>query len=670
MFVSELQRMSLALGSDRDASMDRIKRRMMVGWFEDRGRLLETSVAESMMWDQLSTRSITEKRDFVRQFLHMLLPTIYTTQSDVVESCAFAHVLHAFRNGVNMRIGFTGTLQHVVLPLGEDDRNQTLRNTASEVLGAQVHAVVSGPRTTVHQVRRDRLVQEIVAHMSAYKYDALIDAGGLLTTTSTPHLALMMCEHLGRTIVYVDDNQNKMQLAPGSLVPMPFIDDGTFQVDRHILLYPQRATVGVDIKFPPHESVTGLVTVHQNTRFDELVQAIFRLRHINLLHSVDFVTTNTYTGGHTRVDVLRSAWQNSMRYTALGTMRYLMQQDIEELVRDHLVLRNMSKVELDVFAYVRTYENVRMFPLLARWDNPWMVALKLSTDMPETCLEHIHAAWDSHTNNNDARDMSATVPYIIPEQRQLQKQTQRNIQTHRQTQRIMVKFNSCIGLDSPCRTLPIRLLQGTAPTRFMNIMHTWGIELRGVYILSYLPDNYMGAVPNQQMDTMRYTKHIESTLTKALENSGAWYYRSRGHLVVYGPNKPTDDLGAIADDGHPLVLLLSGRRMGLHERMVFVSFYYAHRWLSMSDIMWVLQCLYIARGGVMDTNNWVEILVSCTFASEHAWRVAAHRAPSTYFPSDERDDVVAMLSSVYYEKPMETAVDVVEKMASLRWSSC
>ncbi len=97
-----------------------------------------------------------------------------------------------------------------------------------------------------------------------------------------------------------------------------------------MLLYPQRATVGVDIKFPMHETVRGLVTVHHTTRFEDLVQAIFRLRYVNVMHHMDFVAIctceNAPGSGCTtrcmsalltsRVDVLRSAWPNSEYYRA------------------------------------------------------------------------------------------------------------------------------------------------------------------------------------------------------------------------------------------------------------------------------------------------------------------------------------------------------------------
>jgi hypothetical protein len=81
---------------------------------------------------------------------------------------------------------------------------------------------------------------------------------------------------------------------------MIYYDSGNIQkynnekINNLLIYYDHKHTVGIDFKQPA--KMRGIVSVSINNTLTQIAQAIFRLRNINLGHSVDFYVDNRIFG--------------------------------------------------------------------------------------------------------------------------------------------------------------------------------------------------------------------------------------------------------------------------------------------------------------------------------------------------------------------------------------
>jgi len=139
------------------------------------------------------------------------------------------------------------------------------------------------------------------------KYNALIDCAGLLLNTSVKELIKILytvakSEYPSKRFLYVY-NEEKW-IYNGDEEPMKY---NNTQLEGDIFIYyDHKNCVGIDFKQP--HFMKGLVTISKKNTLTEASQAIFRLRNINVGHSVDFYLTYKLTenssGIHSRLSQL------------------------------------------------------------------------------------------------------------------------------------------------------------------------------------------------------------------------------------------------------------------------------------------------------------------------------------------------------------------------------
>ena len=125
-------------------------------------------------------------------------------------------------------------------------------------------------------------------------YDALIDIVGLFKNEinyTIGNKIYLEFKNNGtqRDIIYIDENDNKLAiLSTGELKKYnqfyPYVNPFIYYSQSHI--------VGIDIKQDNYPNMKGLCLVDLKSLYTDVAQAIFRLRKINMGHSVDFVITS------------------------------------------------------------------------------------------------------------------------------------------------------------------------------------------------------------------------------------------------------------------------------------------------------------------------------------------------------------------------------------------
>jgi len=127
-------------------------------------------------------------------------------------------------------------------------------------------------------------------------YNTLIDCGGLILNTKTIDMVHLINNKINienntnTTILYVDNMGNKMvfnknQDESSNNIYTDMVYDNVF------IYYDNKNCIGTDFKQP--YIMRGLVTVNSNNSTTEIAQGIFRLRNINIGHTIDFYYINS-----------------------------------------------------------------------------------------------------------------------------------------------------------------------------------------------------------------------------------------------------------------------------------------------------------------------------------------------------------------------------------------
>lgn len=114
-------------------------------------------------------------------------------------------------------------------------------------------------------------------------YQALVDTCGILLNTSVEEVALkIQADAPEKTVLFVNNNDVRQAMLPGGVIKN--YKNETYQ--NVFMFYDHKHCVGTDFKQP--FKMRGLVTIGAKNNLTEIAQGIFRLRNINVGHSVDF----------------------------------------------------------------------------------------------------------------------------------------------------------------------------------------------------------------------------------------------------------------------------------------------------------------------------------------------------------------------------------------------
>jgi hypothetical protein len=91
-----------------------------------------------------------------------------------------------------------------------------------------------------------------------------------------------------RPIIYIDSNDNKMVIEND--IKMKFNENKNYI--NPFIYYSQTHIVGIDIPQENYPSMIGLCIIDDKTLYTTVAQAIFRLRKLNMGHTIDFYILN------------------------------------------------------------------------------------------------------------------------------------------------------------------------------------------------------------------------------------------------------------------------------------------------------------------------------------------------------------------------------------------
>ena len=188
-------------------------------------------------------------------------------------------------------------------------------------------------------------------------YGALIDATGAFKNDKNIEIAKMIYTAIIRPVIFLDEKNNK-------LVYMG--DNNVEKYDEYInyinpfLYYSQSHIVGVDIKQDNYPNIIGLCIIDLNMQYTVIAQAIFRLRKLNMGHTINFYINGTgkIGGGEELIKLLHENDDVSKK----NKKSYLLLQNIKTLIRRDLIdkgtLITVAHLENTQYYFNLNYDNM------------------------------------------------------------------------------------------------------------------------------------------------------------------------------------------------------------------------------------------------------------------------------------------------------------------------
>ena len=178
----------------------------------------------------------------------------------------------------------------------EYTEGQITNIVSDEAVGAAIEAAFYGrtvgrkPEIIIYKPSLEA-EQELISYVSTNisKYNSLIDCAGLILNHSPEEIIDTFSKATpDRTFIYIDNKDEKMVRINGATSKY---NDKI--INNVFIYYDHKHCVGADVKQP--NKMHGLVTLSDENTLTEASQAIFRLRNINVGHSIDFFCSQVTT---------------------------------------------------------------------------------------------------------------------------------------------------------------------------------------------------------------------------------------------------------------------------------------------------------------------------------------------------------------------------------------
>jgi hypothetical protein len=119
-------------------------------------------------------------------------------------------------------------------------------------------------------------------------YEALIDVAGYILSTTVFNMVQKIYKYfeskgINKKILYVDTDNKQKIYYNGNIT---FYKNEIFKQHEIFIYYNNKNTIGIDFKQPIE--MKGLVTIDVNNTLTNVAQGMFRLRKLNITHTIDF----------------------------------------------------------------------------------------------------------------------------------------------------------------------------------------------------------------------------------------------------------------------------------------------------------------------------------------------------------------------------------------------
>ncbi len=168
-----------------------------------------------------------------------------------------------------------------------------------------LYALVNGTTFTVNQIGNHLCldyIRKLNEKLNLKEYDAFIDQAGIFKNIINKEVAKCFQEffNFSRDIIFMSETDKKYVLSGTH-------DESNYYSGKKYLkpfiYYSQGHVIGVDIRQDYLPKMKGLVTINSKSIYTNVAQAVFRLRKLNLGHTVDILYVGNENEILTSVDI-------------------------------------------------------------------------------------------------------------------------------------------------------------------------------------------------------------------------------------------------------------------------------------------------------------------------------------------------------------------------------
>ena len=200
------------------------------------------------------------------------------------------------------KIGYSGTL-NIDLPMQQDNVDQFTKNDIVRDNDERKNVVYAINKSNtivfVNDVQKPKYqynkqiteLNEFFNETKLKSYDALIDEAGLFKNIKNIKIAEKLYNDTfkqSRPIIFLTESDDKMVLYNNSVTKY----DPYLNLINPFIYYSQSHIIGVDISQDNYPTLKGLCIIDSHSKYTTIAQAIFRLRKLNMGHTIDFYHIN------------------------------------------------------------------------------------------------------------------------------------------------------------------------------------------------------------------------------------------------------------------------------------------------------------------------------------------------------------------------------------------
>ncbi len=207
-------------------------------------------------------------------------------------NCSFIDIINI--NSV-YKIGYSGTLNINLPKLNSSINFNEIYQDYDEKLNIN-HAVLKSNVITNSKISRlcdnDAIIKIFFNNPNLFNYNAIIDIVGLFKNISNTIIALQIFNYIkiakssyDFTVIFLDENDIKYTIINDKIE----LYDQSINYPNPFFYYSQTHIIGIDLKQDNYPVLKGLCIVDNLTTYSEAAQSMFRLRKLNMGHTIDFL---------------------------------------------------------------------------------------------------------------------------------------------------------------------------------------------------------------------------------------------------------------------------------------------------------------------------------------------------------------------------------------------
>ena len=189
------------------------------------------------------------------------------------------------------KIGYSGTINinYPEIISCENFIKEGLINDYDQKLNVDYALLKSEIFTSKPNIINFRLI-DIFDTLGIKKYNALIDVYGLFKNYNNKDISNELSKYLSNhSIIYINFNNEKKVIINNNEEEYSELK----KYNNPFIYYSQTHTIGTEINQNSYPVLLGLCIIDNKTTYTQISQAIFRLRKINIGHSINIIIINT-----------------------------------------------------------------------------------------------------------------------------------------------------------------------------------------------------------------------------------------------------------------------------------------------------------------------------------------------------------------------------------------